>query len=391
MQAFCSDCGAAITPGSKFCGSCGEPLDHVSSPAGQDLGKQEPERVDVIRIPETEGFRFSAFLKNRVHFVAAYILAIVPTYFLPFLGSNSGFVSAIASTTGLGQFYTFWAHVGFLCLAFVLAWFRGVYVGKAWIAIFPFLASIFDMVPGLNWFFLLPSIFHVITLVTGVRDEPNGSVVTTRQAWIAAPILGVPLVMFIIQLNNYTTPMDESQKRYSSPNTRAEPPSASAKSSPPPPPKSVVISGQPNFPPDVKKLVDQFLRENSKLYRLALLSDCKCENDLPHLRKNYANSQPYYAAGDFNGDGIEDYAIVVVEKGVDINKPLSFNASIFLFDGPLGGRNQKISMVRRVGVPNSTILFLQQDKKTLAFGQFEGSTSVLQYKNGAYGLADPPR
>jgi hypothetical protein len=56
-------------------------------------------------------------------------------------------------------------------------------------------------------------------------------------------------------------------------------------------------------------------------YRLAVEDDCQCKNDIESLRKGTGGPwkpqpsyEPYYATGDFNGDGQEDAAIVVVPK-----------------------------------------------------------------------------
>jgi len=55
-------------------------------------------------------------------------------------------------------------------------------------------------------------------------------------------------------------------------------------------------------------------------YRLATADDCKCEDDLRTIRVGDDNAirppephyEPYYAVGDFDGDGKEDTAFIVV-------------------------------------------------------------------------------
>jgi hypothetical protein len=56
-------------------------------------------------------------------------------------------------------------------------------------------------------------------------------------------------------------------------------------------------------------------------YRLAIDSDCECSDDIDELRRGdgaawspQPNFHPYYAKGDFDGDGFEDVAVVAVPR-----------------------------------------------------------------------------
>ena len=56
-------------------------------------------------------------------------------------------------------------------------------------------------------------------------------------------------------------------------------------------------------------------------YRLATEADCQCAEDIASLRKGAGdayppqpNYEPYYATGDFDGDGIEDAAYIVLSQ-----------------------------------------------------------------------------
>lgn len=236
MQTFCSECGATLITGAKFCGSCGKPVSHLSSPSAPGSSSEKNARVDVsvVSSSETTGSKFSAFLKSGIVFVAAYILAIVPTYVLPYTGSNSSIAGAAGAIAGLGFLPQFWAHLGFLCFALVLAWFRGVYIGKPWIAIFPFFAGIFDMVPGFNWLYFVPTLFHIVTLVMGVRGKLTGGVVLNSQAMIGAVILAVPLALFLLQWTKYNTRIAQDRQSASSKSSNAAPPPSQSRPHAPP-------------------------------------------------------------------------------------------------------------------------------------------------------------
>lgn len=57
--------------------------------------------------------------------------------------------------------------------------------------------------------------------------------------------------------------------------------------------------------------------------RLADVSDCQCDDDIRQVRVGYGapfepvpDYHPYVATGDFNGDGLPDFAVVVISEGV---------------------------------------------------------------------------
>lgn len=84
-------------------------------------------------------------LGNAPVFVIAYIIFMLPTYFLPYAGSNSSVmhgVDAAAGTQALN--FAFWLHMGSLLILCFLCWIRGTYVDKKWLIVFPVLAIAFD-------------------------------------------------------------------------------------------------------------------------------------------------------------------------------------------------------------------------------------------------------
>lgn len=192
MESFCCQCGSKLQLGAKFCQGCGRQIEnafpaaaipsaHVPSAppiAQQPLPPQASKKEQVFTqnppdksAEKLDGSGSSGLLTNRIAFVFSYLLVATPTYIFPYFGSNSALINGTSTAMGLGALPQFWYHLLALYLLVVIAWLRGAHTGRRWIAIFPFLAGIFDMVPGLNWFFLIPTAFHVVTLIIGVKGD----------------------------------------------------------------------------------------------------------------------------------------------------------------------------------------------------------------------------
>ena len=108
------------------------------------------------------------FLGNAIVFVVLYILFMLPTYYLPYLGSNSAGLNALGVAANAGMNPMFWLHLASLIVLVVLAWIRGALVDKKWLVIFPILATVFDLVPGLSSIPLIPTIMHLLAIILGV-------------------------------------------------------------------------------------------------------------------------------------------------------------------------------------------------------------------------------
>ncbi len=74
--------------------------------------------------------------------------------------------------------------------------------------------------------------------------------------------------------------------------------------------------------PKHRATLQHWLETHSE-FRLALDADCDCNGDLEKIRKGQGslwkaqpNYHPFYAAGDFNSDGKEDFAVVLL-KGAE--------------------------------------------------------------------------
>lgn len=96
------------------------------------------------------------------------MLLMVPTYVLPYMGSNSSIVNAVSAGTGLGMTPQWWAHAWSLAMLCLLSWARGGVIGRAWLPTLPILASFFDLTPLLSSIPLVPTLLHLGGLLSGV-------------------------------------------------------------------------------------------------------------------------------------------------------------------------------------------------------------------------------
>lgn len=152
---------------SSILGLGGRVLSHALLPACVDkwgVGFME----DVKRI-----------LASGPSFVGLYLLAMFPTYVLPYFGSNSLVANATlagvdaASDTVSGLNMLLFVHLACLGILCLVTWLRGSIVGKAWIVTFPILAAVFDIVPGLSMIPLVPTVMHVCAIITGVSAQKS--------------------------------------------------------------------------------------------------------------------------------------------------------------------------------------------------------------------------
>lgn len=134
-------------------------------------------------------------IQNPATYVVAYLALMVPTYILPYFGSNSTLINAFSAAAGMGPIPQWWAHVWFLTMLALLGWLRGAVIGKAFLPLFPALAGVFDIVPGLSAIPLVPTLLHVAGIILGASNSPQaqaeglpagGVVVLKKAKWIAS-------------------------------------------------------------------------------------------------------------------------------------------------------------------------------------------------------------
>ena len=113
----------------------------------------------------------NAIFRGALGFVVGYLVFMLPTYVLPYLGSNSAILGAVGVAVGRGFTPQFWLHAWCLGMLVLVTSIRGRNIGKGWLLIFPVLAGFFDLVPVLNLIPLVPTVMHLLALVLGAMGS----------------------------------------------------------------------------------------------------------------------------------------------------------------------------------------------------------------------------
>jgi hypothetical protein len=108
--------------------------------------------------------------------VLLYLGLVLPTYLLPYLGSNASLLRASARSMGVRDTTTpglFTLHLACLATLCGLALVRGGVIGRRWLVGLPALALVFDLTPGLSLLPLVPTLLHVGAVAFGAADRPS--------------------------------------------------------------------------------------------------------------------------------------------------------------------------------------------------------------------------
>lgn len=143
----------------------------------------------------------------------------------------------------------------------------------------------------------------------------------------------------------------------------------------------------PDFiPQPFHSSVDVWLEAHPR-YRLAVPEDCQCNDDIETLRRGVGagwkpqpNYQPYNATADFDGDRLEDIALIALSS--DINEPIL----VLVVHGAPPGTKQDVLEVPQAGASVAGRgLFLgaakddrARDRTRLLFGAFASEAEEVR-------------
>ena len=113
-------------------------------------------------------------LSHSATFVLLYLLFMLATYALPYLGSNwnLGYGFAAAGETNVLA-PAFFLHVGALVVLVALTALRGWAIEQRWLLAMPIIAGVFDLTPLLSWIPLVPTVLHITTIILGLALAPK--------------------------------------------------------------------------------------------------------------------------------------------------------------------------------------------------------------------------
>jgi hypothetical protein len=122
-------------------------------------------------------------------------------------------------------------------------------------------------------------------------------------------------------------------------------------------------------------------------YRLATDAYCKCDEDIRNLRSGSGGGwravpdyHPYVATGDFNGDGKEDFAVLVLKKSA-----AGSSFALAVFNGPLAATNEKEAFFEENLPDSGQALFFGPPRPKpyrLVVGRFESDSGFRLEPHG---------
>lgn len=134
-----------------------------------------------------------------------------------------------------------------------------------------------------------------------------------------------------------------------------------------------------NLRPQHEEVVEQWLKSSARLakLRVATVADCLNKSGLAVTRKERGrNYHPYYAVGDFNRDGREDFAVAFVN---DRKRQRKFSFAIF--NGPFGKSSVPAYIDENVDL--SVMGFFYGGRGSdLLLGEFESDYCVILKPRG---------
>ena len=91
--------------------------------------------------------------------------------------------------------------------------------------------------------------------------------------------------------------------------------------------------------PQHQMILQQWLKREPDL-RVATDADCgRCADDIANQRRlSGADYHPYYAVGDFNGDGKQDFAVALIEVAADAEGRVTQKFVVAVFSAPFSRR-----------------------------------------------------
>lgn len=129
-------------------------------------------------------------------------------------------------------------------------------------------------------------------------------------------------------------------------------------------------------------------------YRIAKDNDCDCAGDIQQMKAGYGglvkpvrDYHPFIATGDFNGDGVRDFAVVLLDRSKEEK-----NFALLVFNGPFDSETVTPAFMQSgLDLKYSGLSYGPPRPKPyrLVLGPFESDSGVLLIPDGrSYKLSD---
>ena len=133
-----------------------------------------------------------------------------------------------------------------------------------------------------------------------------------------------------------------------------------------------------------KQRLSNWLDDHPEL-RVPSETECACDDHIRRLRqsgvwsKGNPDYHPYVTVADLNGDGVQDFAVMLADRGASTEPGV-----LVIFNGPFGKREGEPALVHRRLPLIRYALFLTTENHRLLVGPFESEGCILQPKGATY-------
>jgi|SRR5271169_2328480 len=138
--------------------------------------------------------------------------------------------------------------------------------------------------------------------------------------------------------------------------------------------------------PHDQKILGEWLSRHPE-FRAATDTDCDCAEDIQQMKNGYGGAwtpvpdyHPYAATGDFNGDAIGDFAVVVIDHSKSTG-----NFALLVFNGPFGSKAASPAFIESGLNLRGQGLFLGPPRPKpyrLVVGPFESDNTAILVPRG---------
>lgn len=133
-----------------------------------------------------------------------------------------------------------------------------------------------------------------------------------------------------------------------------------------------------DFPAFVKTshraVIEKWLASNPRRVNLRVATDSVCRNKegLAAERQENRSYQPYYAVGDFNQDGREDFAVAFID-----DRKRQFKFSFAIFNGPFPGTGVPAYLDQNTDLSEMGFSWHAGPRNNLLLGEFQSDVCVI--------------